>query len=355
MNSLERFKETVYFGKPDRVFLWPQWIFKETLKRWQKEGMPADVHVNTYFEFDRIETAPISLGFIPPVEAKIVEEDKETAIYMDELGNKWKRWKNREIGMSQWIEFGLKDWKTWEKYKERLNPHSPVRYPEYWEDWKRCVKDRDYPLGISAGSFYGWVRNWMGMENLSLMFYDNPELVKEIINYISDFVCKTIEKAVNEVKFDFALIWEDLGMKTGPLISPDLFKKFCLPAYKKVTDFLKSHGIDVIMVDSDGNNDVIIPLWLEGGVNGLYPLEVAADTDAVELRKKYGKKLILMGNIDKRAFRKTKKEVEEEVMKKVPFLIKEGGYIPFVDHSVPPDVPFENFKYYLELVKNLKV
>jgi len=141
MNSLERFKETVCFGKPDRPFLRPQWFFKETVKRWQKEGMPADVHVNTYFGFDRIE--------IPP-----------------------------------------------------------IRYPEYWDEWKRCVKDRDYPLGISAGSFYGWVRNWMGMEKC-----DNPELVKEVINYISDFVCKTIEKAVSEVKFDFALIWEDLEMK----------------------------------------------------------------------------------------------------------------------------------------------
>jgi len=94
-------------------------------------------------------------------------------------------------------------------------------------------------------------------------------------------------------------------------------------------------------------------LWLEGGVNMLYPLEVAANTDAIEYRKKYGKKLILMGNIDKRALRNTKKEVEEEVMKKIPYLLKEGGYIPFVDHAVPPDVPLENFKYYLELIKKI--
>jgi len=353
MNCLKRFKEVVYFGKPDRPFLWPQWIFHETVKRWQKEGMPCDVHLNTFFGFDRIETAPVNFGFIPAPEVKVIEEDRETAVYLDDLGNKWKRWKNLEIGMSQWLEFCIKDEESWEKVKKRLNPESPLRYPQYYDDWKRCIKHRDYPLGIPAGSFYGWIRNWMGVENLSVMFYDNPALVKEIINYVAEFVIKVLEKIVSEVKFDFASIWEDLGMKQGPLLSPETFAQFCLPAYKKVCSFLRSHGIDVIMVDSDGNNDVIVPLWLEGGVNMLFPLEVAANTDAVEYRRKYGKKLILMGNIDKRALRKTKKEVEEEVMRKVPYLLKEGGYLPFVDHTVPPDVPLKNFEYYLELVKEI--
>ena len=354
MTSLERFKETVYFGKPDRAFMWSQWIFNDTAKRWKQEGMPKDAHFNTYFDFDRVEIAPIDLGLIPYPESKVVEEDKETATYVDELGNKWKRWKYKEIGMSQWLEFGLKTRDDWEKYKERLNPESPARYPEYWEDWKRNVKQRDYPLAISAGSFYGWPRNWMGMENLSVMFYDDPEFVREIMNYIADFICKTLIKALEQVKFDLAMMWEDMAMKTGPLLSPELFKKFCLPGYRKVTALLKEHGIDVIMVDSDGNNDVIIPLWLEVGVNAPFPLEVAANTDAVALREQYGEKLILMGNIDKRALIKTKKEVEDKVMKKITCLIEKGGYLPFVDHAVPPDVPLENFQYYLDLIKKIQ-
>lgn len=354
MNSLKRFKETVYFGKPDRVFMWPQWFFQDTLKRWRKEGMPADVHFNAYFGFDHLEIAPIEFGLIPVPEGRVVEEDKETAVWVDELGNKWKRWKDREIGMNQWIDFGLKGKNDWQKYKERLNSKSLVRYPEYWEDWKRTVKNRVYPLGIPAGSFYGWLRNWMSVENISVMFYDEPVFMKEVIDYIADFVCEVLAKALEEVKFDFALIWEDLGMKTGPLISPKLFAEFCLPAYKKVTSFLRNYGVDVIMVDSDGRNDGIIPLWLEGGVNGLYPLEVAANSDAVKLRKEYGQSLILMGNIDKRALSKTRKEVEEEVMKKVPVLLKEGGYMPSIDHSVPPDISLDNFQYYLSLLKKIQ-
>ncbi|MBI3991357.1 MAG: hypothetical protein HY350_04320 [Candidatus Omnitrophica bacterium] len=353
MDSLKRFKETVYFGKPDRVFLWPQWIFDETKKRWQSEGLPKDAHFNSYFDFDRVEIAPVNLNFIPAPESRVIEEDNETATYVDDIGNKWKQWKNKEIGMSQWIDFGLRNESDWGKYKKMLNSKSGIRYPEYWEDWKRSVKGRDYPLGIHAGSFYGWFRNWVGVENLSVMFYDNPQFVKMVIDYIADFVCETLVRAVEEVRFDFAVIWEDLAMKNGPLLSPALFKEFCMPATKKVTGLLRRYGIDVIMVDSDGNNDVIIPLWLESGVNGIYPLEVAADSDAVKLRKEYDKKLILMGNIDKRELTKTKKDIDNEVMKKVPYLAKSGGYISILDHAAPPDIPLENFQYYLDLIKKV--
>ena len=112
-------------------------------------------------------------------------------------------------------------------------------------------------------------------------------------------------------------------------------------------------GIDVGIVDCDGNTDQLIPLWLEGGVNGIMPVEVAADCDILAYRRKYGKKLILMGGIDKRALRFGKKEVEAEVLPKATALFKDGGWLPFVDHAVPPDVPLANFQHYLDLVRGI--
>src|SRR3989339_1838459 len=139
-----------------------------------------------------------------------------------------------------------------------------------------------------------------------------------MMEYIAYFTIETLKKAVNEVEeIDFVCFWEDMAYKTAPLVSPKMFRDFMLPNYKKVTSFLKEKGTDVLLVDSDGNIEEIIPLWLEGGVNGVYPLEAAAGMDAVSLRKKYGKDLILLGNIDKRVLSKGKKEIEEEVRKKV--------------------------------------
>jgi uroporphyrinogen decarboxylase len=124
-----------------------------------------------------------------------------------------------------------------------------------------------------------------------------------------------------------------------------------LPNYKRVTKVYREAGIDFLWVDCDGNTDELVPLWLEGGLNGLYPIEIAADCAPLKYRRTYGKKLAMMGGIDKRALRFGRKEVEREVMSKVPQLFATGGWIPFVDHAVPPDVPLKNFQYYLELVR----
>lgn len=362
MSSRERFHATFRSGglggarAADSVFLMPQWVFGETRDRWLREGMPRDQHFNTYFGFDRMETIPLNMGLWPPLESKVVEETAEWRIVEDELGGLTKRWSDREIGMSQWICYPVRDRQTWEAVKQRLRADAPRRYPEYWEDLKRCYRGRDYPLGISAGSYYGWIRNWVGMENLALWYYDCPELVHEMTEYVADFVLAMIERALDEVPdIDYAQVWEDMAMKTGPLVSPQLFREFMLEPLKRVTKVLNQAGIDIIMVDCDGNVDELIPLWLEANVNLVYPMEVAADCDVLRYREQFGPELLMIGGIDKRALRDTcdRATVEHEVRSKVPPLVEQGGYSPFVDHAVPPDVPFANFKHYIDLVHEI--
>jgi len=353
MTARERFHATFGYGEPDHVFLMSQWMFNDTRQRWMREGMPWDVHFDTYFGFDRTEVVPLNLGVFPALETKVVEQTPQWQIVEDEFGGLTKRWTDREMGMSQWIRYPVRDRETWERLKERLNPDAPNRYPEYWQYQKRCYKQRDFPLGINAGSFYGWIRNWVGMENLALWYYDCPDLVHEMTEYVADFVLRVIGRALDEIPdIDYGSIWEDMAMKTGSLISPALFREFMMGPLKRVTKRLSECGIRIIMVDSDGNVDELIPLWLEANVNLIYPLEVAAGCDAVRYRRKFGKEVLLIGNIDKRMLRDgcTKRDIENEVMSKVPQLVAGGGYSPIVDHAVPPDVPFENFKYYIDLI-----
>jgi uroporphyrinogen decarboxylase len=124
-----------------------------------------------------------------------------------------------------------------------------------------------------------------------------------------------------------------------------------LDNYKKVTSFFRKNGINNIMVDTDGNFEVLIPLLIEGGINGFWPLEVSAGMDAIKIRKEYGNKLFLIGNIDKRALVFGKNAIEKEVNSKVPILKELGGYIPSLDHLVPPEIPYENFKHYVKILK----
>ncbi len=356
MTSRERFHATFRYENPDRVFLMQQWVFGDTRQRWLREGMPWDTHFASYFGFDRMEMIPIETGQLPELDWKTIESGPGWHVREDEFGGRMKCWTDRGIGMPQWLTYPVRGRETWERLKKRLNPDAPNRYPEYWDDIKRTYKTRDYPLGIHAGSFYGWIRNLVGMEHLALWYWDCPDLVHEMTEYMADFMLKLIDRALNEIPdIDYALMWEDMAMKTGSLISPKLFREFMLEPLKRVTKTLNEYGIDIIMLDCDGNVDELIPLWLEANVNLMFPLEVAAGCDALKYREQFGQDLLLLGHIDKRALRDgcTKKDVEDEVMSKVPALIAQGGFSPMVDHAVPPDVPYENFKHYLDLVTEI--
>jgi hypothetical protein len=356
MNARERYHQTMEFAQPDRAFLLPPWLWTSTVERWHNEGLPADTHVDAYFDTDRYEVAPIKVGLLPSIRREVLKEEGETRLVRREgEGQIIREFIDRpDMNMPQWLDYPLKTREDWEReFKPRLDPTSPGRYPLWWEEYVRRVKDRDYPLGISAGSYFGWVRNWMGLERLSYMLYDDPALVHDIVDHIATCVCETIERALGDIQFDFALIWEDMAGKGHPLCSPRSFREFQGPAYRRVTDLLRRSGVNVILVDSDGLNGPIIPCWLESGVTGLYPLEVAAGEDAVALRRRYGKNLMLYGNIDKRVLAQDRESIDAEVLSKVPWLLLQGGYTPWVDHLVPPDVPFENFCYYSALIHQI--
>ncbi len=332
------------------------WYWKETLDRWHTEGLPDDVHLIEYFGVDRREDVGVNVGILPRFEEETLEETGEFRIFRDGEGVTRKEFKydRSKLSMLQFLRHPIEGRMDFEDMKKRLNPTSPARYPLWWEERKRCWKDRDYPLSISVGSLFGWIRNWMGLERVSLTLYDDPGLIEDMMEYITWFIVKVVEKAVKEVDIDFAVFWEDMAYKTGPLISPDHFKRLMVPRYKVITDFLREHGIDVVLVDCDGNPSRLIPLWLEGGVNGLYPLERAAGMDPVALRKCYGKKLLLMGGVDKMAMARGVDAIDAE-LRQFPYLFSQGGYIPWCDHLVPPDVPLKNYLYYLDGMKKISM
>lgn len=367
MNKKDIFKGIARFQIPDRVFISSefQWFWNATIARWKEEGLPADVHISEYFGFDRMEFLPIGHLrrrdlLIPPFDKKVLEEDRTHQVIIDKDGAKKRVFKgNRESRvidtMDQWLNYPVKDRKSWDEYKKRLNPDSPLRFPCWWEEEKEKYKNVNYPLGIRIGSSFGWIRNWVGIENLSYLIADNPSLIEEMQEHIEYFIFSILKKVLEEdnIKPDFAHFWEDMAYNKGPLVSPRFVKKYMVPHYKKITEFLHSKGVNIITLDSDGNVWELIPIWLECGINGILPNEVAAGMDVVKMRRRFGKHLIIMGGIDKRVLVKSKKEIKKEVQRKVGTLLKEGGYFPGIDHAVPSDVPFKNYLYYLETVTKL--
>jgi uroporphyrinogen decarboxylase len=361
MNCRERFNATVGFGRPDRAFLLPPWCWHATTLRWQKEGLPENVDWCQYFGTDDADGSPVVTQgrygphLWPPLERVVLSETADHIIVRDEEGNTVKLMRSdTQASMPEWLAYPMKDRHDWETIvKPRMSAKVPGRCPQgkELEEYAAQVRGHEKPLGIWTGSFYGWPRSLMGVETVSVMFYDDPGLIHEMCQHIADFVIETITPILKVVEFDLAHIWEDMAGKAGPLCSPAMYREFCMGPLKRVTDVLHRHGVHHIIVDSDGNNDLLIPLWLEAGVTGLRPFEIAAGSDPVATRRKYGKDLIIEGGIDKRALARTREDIDREVLSKVPWLCLQGGFLPQVDHLVPPDVSLENYTYYSRLLR----
>jgi len=290
---------------------------------------------------------------VPGYERRVISADERTFTFISGVGQTRKMLKDNPYNMPMYLDWPVKDRASWNEFKKRLDPNTPERWPADWNAYVQEMNSKSEPLSLEVGGFYGYLREWIGSEKILYMFYDDPILIEDMMEQVLYLETEAIKRTLKDIKVQQATFWEDMAYRAGPLISPAMVRRFMMPRYKKITDLLHSYGVDVIFVDSDGNLEKLVPLWLEVGINFIWPFEVAAGNDAVALRKKYGKDLIIGGTIDKRALAKGKEAIREEVMSKVPFLLEQGGYFPSVDHLVPPDVTFENYCYYINLMREV--
>ncbi len=355
MNRRLRFLETMTFGAPDHPASGDYFSYDSTRQRWEREGLPPGVDLNEYFgmDFDPFQwKVPADLAVLPRYETVVVEETEEYQTL--QTGNEIiKVQKNvPPPAMPVWLSYPLQSRADWEEYKCRLDPDTPERLPSDFPNRATKYRDRDYPLGIWLGGAYGYMRNWWGMEHISVLLYDDPALIEEMIERLTRLSLGLLNRVLlSGVQLDWVMFWEDLAYKNGPLISPSLFKRYCVPYYRAVMDKVHAAGIPVAMVDSDGDIREIIPFWLDAGVNIMHPMEVAAGMDVVSLRKRYGKRIGFFGGIDKRALAGARSDIRNEVLPKLRACFEGGGFIPACDHAVPPDVSFDNYRYYRELVR----
>jgi len=185
----------------------------------------------------------------------------------------------------------------------------------------------------------------MGVQNLSLALYDDPDWVEEMMEHLTQMWLKLYENLAGKCKIDLGNWWEDMCFNKGPLLSPKLFWKLMVPRYKRITDFLRNEcGCEFNMLDCDGNINELAEPWIAGGINVMFPVE-APHTDAYKIADQFGKRVAFRGYFDKRALIAGKEAIDKEFERITP-LFKRGGFIPHTDHLVPPDVSWGNYQYY---------
>lgn len=361
MTERERFLGWMTRGRADRPPYWLIWgPWHTTWRRWQSEGMPAQFRdygdVRRHFGADAgVCYLPVDVGPCPEFEHRILEETDEFRTAIDSWGIKRRDFKGH-VSMSQFLEFPVKSRADWQRYKaQRLNPADPRRLAGPWRREARKAAEDGRPVqfgGYPDLTTYGAVRWLLGDEECLLAYYDEPELVHDIMDTMMDVALAVLGRVADEgVRVDVIHFWEDFCGRQGPLIGPAHVEEFMAPCYRRMRDFADAHGIPLLSVDTDGWPDPIVGPLMRAGMNYLYPFEVAAGCDVNDFRRRYPT-LAMMGGIDKRALAAGPDAIDAELERIRP-AVASGRYIPDLDHLVPDDVSWVNFCYYAERLAEL--
>jgi hypothetical protein len=315
---------------------------------WPTQGVPKDRDVESFFGFDEgVALLDVNQLFCPVFTPQVIEETERTFTYSD-LDGITRIYQKEESTMPTAIRWIARDWPSWNELKhERLGPGSMrERFPPGWESLRSACRTRSFPLALGGYPYglFGTLSHIMGYENLFVAYYDAPDLVHDILATFTDLWLCIWEEVLGQVDVDMVHFFEDVSMGTGSMISPALVRTFMVPYYRKLTAFLRGRGVDVILVDTDGDCTELVPLFLEGGITGLYPMETSTGMDIAEIRRSYPD-LQMLGGISKYDVAGGKQSIDE-CLPLVGELLRQGGYVPFVDHSVPPAVGWEDFSYY---------
>lgn len=362
MNSLDRIKKILAHEEPDRIGLADS-FWEDTLARWKTEGFPLHADSIEYFGFD-FDWLFMDASLRLP--EKLIEDSDEYTVREDKHGFVGKQWKGK-AGALGYLDHSVKTREDWEQVKDRLTVNfggtcriNTVSYFQpfvEWPTWEEMTskfqtmrqRGRYILLMVYGPHEANWRKH--GFEQTLMDMVLDPGLIADMSQAHIDLVISTLEMGMkNGIKPDGILFAEDLGVNTGPMFSPKVYEQVLFPQHRQLGDFLHKHGI-TYFIHSDGDIRKFIPRLVDAGVQVLQPLEARAGLDVRLLKKEYGKTLSYMGNISVENMVKSREKLEDEVRTKLAAAMPGGGYIYHSDHSVPSEVPFENYLYLMELLK----
>lgn len=352
MTSRERFLKALRHEKPDRVPIHDSpWI--ETIWRWQKEGLPTEIPVDDFFGY---EMAHFGFDQSPMFEVKTLHKDHVFIIETTPYGGVRKNFRTY-ASTPEILGWAVKSKEDWNRIKPRL---SPDYMPDYTRvDWVgiRSRYQRAHSEGkvltLCVVTGYDQLQSYVRSEDLLVLMLEDPDWFRDMVRTNAELVLRMSKMIIEDAnyRFDVAFIFNDMAYRNGPLFSPKLYRKCIYESDQALCDYFHSQGMKVIY-HTDGDIRLLLPHLVEAGIDCIQPLEAKANMDVRELKGEYGDRLAFMGNIDVRKMADADPRViEEEIRTKFEIAKEGGGYIYHSDHSVPPEVSFEQYRRVMDLVR----
>ncbi len=283
---------------------------------------------------------------------EILEDTEQYTIKRDRDG--WIRKYPKDGGLVRIIRPVVTCEEDWDDLKERIktvihDELSPEKMEAAYGKYREGTRNGDYAVRLRLSGFFWMPRFLMDNEPHLYAYYDEPEMLKDIAQFMVDVYKKQLESIFKIVTPSLVFFEEDLSGKNGPLISADIFDEFVAPYYRQIIPFLKEQGVANVFMDTDGNFTLLIPSILEAGIDGVLPVDVNAGVDIVEVRRQYPT-LKFFGGFNKLCITEGKEAIEEELERLTP-VIKQGGCIVCTDHQAAPHTSLEDYKYYVKRLK----
>ena len=377
MNDRERFLAVAQFEKPDYVPLLScngiDGPVPETVWTWQREqGAPIRVEPATAGELGPEWTSLLGWtgdlqkawdsfwgltrvhcwgpeSTVEPPARELVADDGEYLTFRYEDGRVEREMYDNDnrYGMPEFIKYPLADPEDWPAYRERWLPPEDGVYPADWDALAARWRARDFPLGASLPGTFSVLRSLFGTARASTLFYDAPQLVHEILRHYRQRAMRMLARYMEDTRPDCVCIGEDFCYRSGCFVSPVTFREFFAPHYREEVEYARAFGVRLVLVDSDGFTEPVIPLLEEAGINCLQAFEPRAGNDIVRVRANHPH-FVIWGGLDKYVMDQDDPAViDAEIDRKVPPLLAHGGYFPGIDHGLPPTARYPSYLHFI--------
>ncbi len=351
MDGRERMKRMFRRQDQDRVPRHES-FWGETITRFQEEGFQGGYEdVLTQL----VHTDIHAMGWLWPQcfpgDEKLISEDAETKVIRESNGRIARYWKHKS-GTPEHIGFECDGREAWEtrfkpallKNWRQLNPADYVRHLKEGRDKGRWC----HLTGVES---FEETRQIIGDEVVLIAMAEDPEWVMDISRTFTDIVLRNFDLVMETgIQPDGVFIYGDMAFNHATLCSPAMYKELIWPDHKRMADWAHKHNMKFIY-HTDGNINGVMDLYLEAGFDCLQPLEAKAHVDIRKLIPMYGDKLAFFGNCDVMQYATNDRDlIAAEIKAKLDAGKAGKGYVYHSDHSVPPQVSLETYKFIIDCV-----
>jgi hypothetical protein len=300
MTEKERFLATLLGGESDRFPFFDLEPSDETIRAWRRQGLPKRISVAEFFDLELHHSVGLELRSAPFYH-------KAPDLLSDPTS-----------------------------FRRHYDPKDSRRYAKGLV--KRCKRlDRaGHVLYVVASG--GGLLQMLGVGDWDTLLAACEALVRR-----------------PEVSVDYASFYEPIASNAGPVVSPEMFKRFAVPGYRKIIEVLRTHDVPLrVMCTTGGNLSSLLPMLIDAGINGLWISNImSAEMEYSKLRREYGPDVALIGGIDATALSRDKAAVRRAVMDTVPPLIESGRYLPCLDDRPRVNTSFSLYSHYREILAEL--